>query len=326
MEFRILILKHYLKSLKFFKVSIDTLFGFDIENENLDEYIKRAEDLRLKGKTNDVITTVEEALKAYPNDLNLNLMMARALLTKSLNQDPVDKDLARLSIKYFDKSLILDKDGKNKNSIIQGKSFLLGSIGVYDEANELLISLNQDRYIVQIADNLIKMGKIEEGMKKLQLHLNDIVFSFAWLSGNLKKCFDKLGKNKESYEITKMVAYFREFMTLSVEPNYYDFLSSKDFLDVATEAIKNNDTEEMWKSLEKAVYHAVRFDSNPNFEVSKTNFLYGLEGKFYNGNIGASTYLIKKLKSDFLIFENNPDYQKYLEELESIKIDSALSK
>lgn len=304
---------------KIFKVSIDSLFEFDIQNENLDELIKKAEDYRIKGKTDEVITTVDEALKSYPNDLNLNLTMASALLTKSLNQDPVDKELARLAIKYYDKSLILDKDGKNSESIIQSKSYILGSIGEYEEANKLLISLKQDRYIVQIADNLIKMGKFDEGMNKLQIHLNDIVFSFAWLSGNLKKCFDKFGKSKESYDITKMVAYFREFMTLSDEPSYYDLLSSKDFIYVAIEAYKNNDEEEMWKSIEKSVYHAMRFDSNPSFKISNANFLFGLGGSFYNGNTGASEYIIKKLKNDFVVFENDQRYLKFINQLKDSK-------
>lgn len=161
---------------KIFKVSIDTLFEFDIKNENLDEILNKAEAYRINGKTDDVINTLEIALKVYPNDLNLNLYMARALLNKSLNQEPINKELARLSINYFDKALILDKEGKNRQSIIQGKSFILGSIGEYEEANKLLIGLNQDRNIVQIADNLIKMGKFEEGMTKLQLHLT-ILFS-----------------------------------------------------------------------------------------------------------------------------------------------------
>lgn len=241
-----------------FQVSIDTLFDYEIQNLNLKGIINKAEELRVKGKINDVITTLEEALKVYPNDLNLNLMIAKSLLTKSLDQDLVDKELAWLSIKYYDKSLILDKDGKYNESIIQSKSFILSSIGEYEEANKLLISLNRDIHIVQIADNLIKMRKIEEGMRRLQSHLNDILFNFAWLGGNLKKCFDKFSKTKEAYEIIKMVAYSREFMTLSDEVNYYDFLSSKDFLDVAIEALKNNDMEEMWRSLEKSVYHAVR--------------------------------------------------------------------
>lgn len=302
---------------KIFKISIDSLFEFDINNESLDEFYKQAEMLRLNGNKNDLISLLDDALKVYPNDFNLNLMMAKALLDKSLNINPVDKNLAKKSIKYYDKALILDKDGKNSASIIQNKSFVLGSIGQYEEANKLLSSLKQESHTVQIANNLIKMGKYEEGMKKLQTYLNSITFDFAWLCGTLDTCFKKLGKNKESYEITKMVAYFREFMTLSNDPNYYDFLCSKDFIDVASIALKNNDFEEMWKAIKKSVYHAVRFDKNPSFEVNKVNFLFSLEGNFYNGNTCASKYIIKILKDDFAQFKDDERYQSFLNELES---------
>lgn len=148
---------------KIFKISIDSLFEFDINNESLDEFYKQAEVLRLNGNKNDLISLLDDALKVYPNDFNLNLMMAKALLDKSLNINPVDKNLAKKSIKYYDKALILDKDGKNSASIIQNKSFVLGSIGQYEEANKLLSSLKQESHTVQIANNLIKMGKYEEG-------------------------------------------------------------------------------------------------------------------------------------------------------------------
>lgn len=108
-------------------------------------------------------------------------------------------------------------------------------------------------------------------------------------------------------------------MTFSEQPNYYDLLSSKDFLEVAILAYKNDDFDEMWSSLKKAVYHAVRFDSNPNYEVSKANFLSGLVGNFYNGNAGASKYLINKMQTNFLDLKDDPQFQNLIDKINNIK-------
>lgn len=69
--------------------------------------------------------------------------------------------------------------------------------------------------------------------------------------------------------------------------------------------------------LRKISISCCKIDLNPIFEVNKVNFLNGLEGNFYNGNVGASSYIIKKLKSDFLAFKNDLKYQKYINELEN---------
>lgn len=305
-----------LKIARVFRVSIDYLYNHRVENEDVDLLIKNIEELKNEGKIDQVLENLEEALKVYPNDLNLNLLYARSLLNKALNQSKIDKDLAKEAIRYFDKTLVLDKEGKNKESIIQNKSFVLRALGEYEEAIKLLNSLNQDKYRVQIADIYLKIGKYQEAMKMLQLHLNSIAFDFAWLGGILKECFEKFSLEKEAYDIIKMVAYFREFMADSKDANYYNFLCSKDFLDYAKLAYKKGDFDQMWEALKKATYHAVRFDKNPSFEVAKVNFMYEVEGSFFNGKVAASKYLYKVLKKEFNDLNKNPKYLDLVKQLE----------
>lgn len=61
-------------------------------------------------------------------------------------------------------------------------------------------------------------------------------------------------------------------MTLTDEFNYYDFLSSLNFLDLAPSASKISDIETMQKTLDRSVYQAQRFDLDPNFGIGKVNF------------------------------------------------------
>lgn len=304
---------------KIFKVSIDSLFEFDLENENLQYYLEQAESLNKIGKTDELISLIEETLKLYPNNLELNLIMARALLTKSMNQNPVDEIRAIQSINFFDKCLLIDHEGKNRDSIMQNKAFIYGRLSKYEEANKWLSTIKQDRHIIQIADNYVKMGEIDKAMNLLQTYFNDFCFSFSMLASTLTKCFIHHYKNKESYDLSKMVAYFREYLTLSDNPNYYDFLSSKDFIDVAVEAYKTQDYDEMWNSLDKAVFHAIRFDSNPSYKVCDVRFLFNLEGEFYNENKKASNYILKTIQSEFKDFNTNKKIKKYVDKLISPK-------
>lgn len=170
---------------KIFKVSIDSLFEFNLENENLQDYLERTELLKKTGKTDELISLIEKTLKAYPNDLELNLIMARALLTKSMNQSPVDEARAIQSISFFDKCLLIDHEGKNRDSIMQNKAFIYGRLGKYEEANKWLSTIKQDRHIIQIADNYVKMGEIDKAMNLLQTYLNDFCFSFSMLASTL---------------------------------------------------------------------------------------------------------------------------------------------
>lgn len=301
---------------KIFNVSIDNLLGFDLQNEDLENILDKGKQFEKEGSFNLGIEFIYDGLKKYPNDFRLNRLLASMLLHVSLNSNPVDREKALEAMKYLDKCILLDVYDKNKESLIQNKSFILGAIKEYEKANELLLSLKNDRYTIQIASNLISMGKYDEAKNRLQIYLNDITFSFAWLCGNLIKCFRNDNRNKEVLQLLKMNASFREYMTLSNDPNYYNFLSSRDFLDIAIEAKQINDLDEMWKALEKSVEHAVRFDSKPSFAVSDVNFLYNQPGHFNNGNVLASKYIIKVLKTDFNDFSKRKKYNELLSLLE----------
>src|SRR5690554_4286279 len=291
-----------------FKISIDSLLGFDLKNETLKELKEVALELNRTGKYIEVIDHLETALIKFPNDFDLNLLMGRTLMSGGLNKKEQDFELVTRSLKYFDKALFLDTKGKHKESIIQNKSFALSSLGKYAEANELLLSLNSNKYIVQIADNYIKMGEFEKGMNLLQNHLNDFAFSFASLSFNLAKCFEKLNRQKEALELIKLTAIFREYFTNSGKSNYYNFLVSRDYLDVAKFQLKLGNTDEMFNYLEKAIMHAARFDEDQNYNVSDVNFLFGLEGQFNNGGVKAMPFVIKTLNEEFIKFCDDPRY------------------
>lgn len=302
---------------KLFKVSIDTLFMFEINNDDLDEIRKTAEELKISGKYNEALNYLEDSLLKYPNDLSLNLLMARTLLTSGMNSKAMNKNHLNKSILYFDKALVLDYDDKNKESIIQNKSFILASLGKYEEANKLLEGLNNNKYIIQIANNYIKMGNENKGMQMLQMHLNDLAFSFAWLTGTLAKCLKNSGNKKEAIELNKMCATFREYMTNEdrSKANYYDFLVSKDFLDVAIETLGINDLDAMWMAIEKAVHYAIKFDNNPNFNLTDVKFLYGLEGKFDSGNAKACPYVKEILTTKFSKFQDDQRYKNLIDRL-----------
>ena len=149
--------------------------------------------------------------------------------------------------------------------------------------------------------------------KLLQNHLGAITFEFSWLIHNLNTCFKKLGKNDKVYELTKMSAVFREFMSNADEANYYNLLSSHDFFALALLEKEQKREDLMWENLEKSFYHAKRFDDNPNYEVCKVNFMDGLKGSYDNDNNLAIPYLKSKLEENFSEYKSLNKYKALVE-------------
>jgi len=302
---------------RIFKVSIDTLLGLELRNETIKELKDEALKLLNSGHFSDALYHLESALVKYPNDPELNLIMGRALLISGTNKKEKNIELVNKSLRYFDKTLYLDNEGSFKEVTIQNKSYALTILGRYEEAIELLESLNSDKYILEIANIYIKMGKVEKGMVLLQKLLSDFAFSFPILTNSLANCYEKLGRKDEAYELMKLCACFREKFTNLNNANYFDFLSSRDYLDLSLYAMKNEKIEEMYEYLEKAIEHAKKFDSNPSYDLSNVKFLYGLEGSYGNGGFKAMPYIIEKMKLEFSRFSEEERFKKLIKDTNS---------
>jgi hypothetical protein len=78
----------------------------------------------------------------------------------------------------------------------------------------------------------------------------------------------------------------------------------------------------MWKNLEKAVYHAVRFDKNSSYKINTIKFMEGLD----NGNTMSTSSerlisygILNDMRENFAEFAGDSRYIKYYEELDAAK-------
>lgn len=295
-----------------FKTSIDSLFGLNLRHETSIE-IKEEVLKLLKNKSFiEAINYLDHSLIKYPNDIELNLLMAKVLVTAGLNQREQDLSLVNKALYYYDKVMYLDNEGIYLDQIIQNKSFALTTLGKYDEALELLESMKNDKYIIEIAKCYYKKGNFEKAMKLLQEYLGKIAFNFSELANILKENFEKLGLNEEAYDVLKLSAIFRESFTINNVVNYFDFLVSKDYLEVALYAYKLEKIDEMYTYLHKAIEYAKKYDENPNCEVGKVKFLTGLTGEYQNFGSKAYNYVVNIIESRLSGLKEDKRYKELM--------------
>jgi len=79
----------------------------------------------------------------------------------------------------------------------------------------------------------------------------------------------------------------------------------------------------MWQNLEKAVYHAVRFDKNPSYEMNAIKFMDSLldgVNRISNSSSNlACEGILRDLRSDFGEFSGDERYIAFCDDLESAK-------
>lgn len=304
-------------------VSIDALMDFDLSDGNVELLRDRNNKYLKSGDYNAGIPLYEKAIKKLPNDCFINHNYAELLLAKAFSKSAPDVELARKAVYYFEKSLQLDSGSiLDVNSTRQGIAFIYGGIGEYEKAIAYLEQISEKTNETQIADYQIKMGNYGEAKRRLQQELYDFAVNFCYLTDTLMKCFEHDGDRSTVFKLTKLNAEFREYFADSETANYFDDLSTYDFSRLANAYKEKGDYKNMWRSLSKAVAHAVRFDANPSYNPADVNFMDGFNGNITNSSsTNACLPLIRYIESTFSEFSDEPQYVDLIEKLNRAKSD-----
>ncbi|WP_062107261.1 helix-turn-helix domain-containing protein [Bacillus niameyensis] len=309
----------------YFEVSIDTLMDYQVQPNNLQEYRDTLQKFVQVSDYQSGLPIAEKVLKQYPNDFHLLMSIGTLKLSEGTSEDCADKkSTVEKAIDYFQRSLAVkpaDSPTK-KESIQQIIAFAYSSIKEYDQAISILEEMNVNGvFDPDIAFNLIEAGKINEAMEKLQHYLFSMAFGFAMVTESLGKCFREKGKLQYVVDLQLLHASFLANFTHNT-PNYFDSLCSMSYHDLAKFQREAGDLDGMWRSIEKSVYHAVRFDQNPSYTLASVKFMDDCERWVTNNSSeNACRGALERIKSDFSEFQADARYVKFINELESAAKD-----
>lgn len=315
----------------FFDVSIDTLFGQEVQpgqaqryRDQLLEHVKRFD--LIAG-----LTLAEDALLKYPNDFDILRYSAtlRMFKANSCECDTDDKErLINQAVDGFLRALTV----RPPNSPVrpeQLKSMIAvvyGDAGKHDQAIAILEEINvQGVMNDRIAHHLLRSGRSEAAKSKLQDFLWSFAFSFGTLVDNLNECFKAEGSTDLTIDLQQLHAVFSESLT-GATSSYADLICVWSFFRLATYQREAKNIESMWGSLAKGVHYALRFDTNPKYELSSIKFMGGAEG--YLGNASSSHACheaINRLKNEFAEYSHDERYVKWIQELETSAKDKCQS-
>ena len=308
----------------YFEVSIDALMDFQVQPNKLQEYRDTLEKFVQVGDYQSGLPIAEKALQQYPNDFHLLLSSATLKLSEGTSDVFPDKSTVEKAIKYFQRSLVVkpaDSSIKNE-SIQQNIAFAYGSINEYDKAISILEEINvKGVFDPDIAYNLIQAGKINEAMPMLQNYLLNMAFGFGMVIHSFGKCFRANEKLQYVVDLQLLEVSFLASFTHDT-PNYFDELCSTSYHDLAKLQREVGDVEGMWDSIEKSVYHAVRFDRQPSYTRASVKFMDDLEGWLANNSSeNACRGVLNRITSDFPEFQADVRYVNAINELESAARD-----
>lgn len=253
-----------------FEVSVDTLLGYDRQNENVENRIKRINQCMKEMDLEEAVLEAEKTLKKYPN--NFDVVNVAAAVYRDVFFEKKDKKAMQKSIDLYYNAISLLY--QNKESSIN-ESTLLTIIGcMYMEAGEEekgleLLKKNNASGVnnVPIGLNLAMMGRWEEAKEFLfWAYFFNVRDTPALLRGMM---YMYGGQKNELYkEVGQWLLHY--FDSLVADPEAVTLVTEqKAFVltDMALIAADLGNYIESEQYLKDAYLLARKFDANPNYDM-----------------------------------------------------------
>jgi transcriptional regulator with XRE-family HTH domain len=307
----------------FFEVSIDGLLDYKIADN--EKKLKQIHESIEKASSNDdyntVLPIVTDALKKYPNDIKLLDNAARKLTSRAWTSETKEQDF-KDAIGYYERIIQCTDD---KVKIFWSKkeiALIYDWLGDIDTAIEKYSEINESMiFSFEIAQLKHRKGNKKEAKQLVASRLWDTAFSLFRISSELCRYYHDDGNFDMMLESQKYhIRLLSEF--INDTPNYADDLICHSYIDYAKNCKNLEKYDEMWDNIEKAVYHAARFDKNPSYKFNSMKFLEELGDGSMMATSSASLachYILGKLKENFADFTGDERYIKFCSELESTK-------
>ena len=300
----------------YYNVSIDDLLGVgEIQRQNkLDEYFNKAQELFCNGKTDERIAVWREAAKEFPNDLSVICQLMSALSDKS------DEKSASEAKEYGERILRESTDSSLRADAIQClwlNNYLSGNLEKAKEYANMAYS-----YSVTSNEMLSLLFIGDEAIKHCQMNIQRLIELIGHNTNVM--CTKGNYTPEDAIKAYEFVLACYNLLYSDGVCGFYHIRYSELHLLLAIQYQKLNDTENVFKHLEKSAEHAVKYDSRKDgmytaFMVNKVELSVNDAYKNYTEN--QCGLLLKFLRKDqFADLQNNPRMMKIIEKLTPVAI------
>ena len=302
-----------------FDISVDTLVGYQIKKNSIEELIEKADMLILENKCDDAILECNNALVKYSNNFKVVYFAARTYQIAGYKTK--NKDYLRKSISLMEKSIML---------ISQNDNLEISEVSIQGE----------------IAQCYISLGEVDKGIEIMKKHNVNGIYSpyiaFSYASkpnfnpkdiepflissaSNLNSLFlvaisySKYYENKKDYnEAINMILWLKNLL-IDIKKdknktNYYEKIVACGYATCADLAYKMNDINRSYEYLLNAYECAKRYDLNPT-KMYFDNVIFALPG--YDDQYAADTLgdtgleaIEKIIESDKLLIQKLEEFKK----------------
>ena len=311
----------------FFEVSVDGLLSHQITNHEqaLKQIHQTIADGVQSGNYDKALPIITDALKKYPNDFTLLNSAANLTASKAWFSQTKTEGFTQ-AIAYAERAIQCAPDKRQPICLKQSISFNYDAMGETDKAIAVLKEIGENgRYDADIARLMRKKGETSEAKQLLQRYLWNMAFEFWGVAGALAGCYQDAGDMDMACEAQKLHATFLSALTGDT-PSYTDWISALSYGAVAEYCKKLGRTADMWANLERAAYHAIRFDQDPSFKMNASKFMDGLpdsDSVANNSRYLVCHGLLKELREKYADFAQDERYTDLYRRVDEAKRSKA---
>ncbi len=253
-----------------FEVSVDTLLGYDRQNENVDNRIKRINQYMAERDFDEAVLEVEKTLKKYPN--KFEVVHVAATVYSSIYMEKKDEKAMQRSIDLFYSAISLLY--QNKESSIT-EATLLGAVG------DLYIAAGQEEKGLELLKktNICGVNNVKIGLTLAMSDRGEEAKEFLYYAYifntsdtlNLMRAMMYLygGQKNELYkEVGEwLINYLDSLVVHREEVTYIDKYKAMILAEMSVIAATLGNDKESEQYIQDAYLLATKFDAQPNYSM-----------------------------------------------------------
>ncbi len=263
-----------------FEISVDTLLGYDRQNENVENRIKRIEQCIVEQDFDEAMLEVEKTLKKYPNKFDVVYIAATVYMVVYTKRR--DKKAMQRSIDLFYNAISLlyqnEESSINETSILNTIGNMYIDSGQEDKGLEILKKNNICGINSATIGLSLAMGdKAEEAREYLYQAYSDNINSTIRTMSGMMYMYGEQGNELYKEAGLWLLNYLDSLVLEKEVTTFMDRLKAIIFAQMAVFAARMGKYAEAERHITDAYQQALKFDETPDYSVQSMKFMQGLD-------------------------------------------------
>ena len=263
-----------------FEISVDTLLGYDRQNENVENRIKRIEQCMVERDFKEAVLEAEKTLKKYPNKFDVVYTAASVYMV--IYSEKKDDGAMQKSIDLFYSAISLlyqnTENSINEATILNAIGNMYIAAGQEDKGLQILKKNNICGInSAAIGLTLARRGEGEEAREYLyQAYSDNINSTIRTMSGMLYMYGEQ--KNELYREVGSWLLNYLDSLVIEKEATtFIDKLKAIILAQMAVFAAFMGKYDEAERYITDACQLALIFDGAPDYSVQSIKFMQSLD-------------------------------------------------